>query len=91
MINTDKKVILQKRLDILLLSIGLLSMMSIVVLVGFRLDDASVDQLKYIILLLSLVFIGQEAYRWILFPELKTLKVRWLENLMAVLLLFNII
>jgi trk system potassium uptake protein TrkH len=91
MISTEKKILFQKRLDILLVVVGLLSMLSILALVGFRLDDASVDHFKDGILFLSLVFIGQEVYRWVLFPEIKTLKTRWLENLMAVLLLFNII
>jgi len=91
MVNTEKKIIYKKWLDILMLVIGLLSVLSIVVLVGFRLSEVTIGYLKYVIFLLSLVFVGQELARWIIFPEMKTMKVRWLENLIACLILFNII
>jgi len=89
--TSDKKVAYFKRLNILLAVVGILSMLTIIILIGFRLNDLTVEYLRYSIMLLSIIFVSQEIFRWYLYPEAKNLKDRWLENLLALLLLLNIL
>ncbi len=92
MIKSEPSKIIKKYLDYLLSIIGVLSVILLILVIGFRLPSWQFNLINIIIDVIILIYIIQEGIRWILVPELfQYLKDRWFDNLLALLLLVNLI
>lgn len=90
--NIEKRNIIKSRLDIFVGAIGLMTMASIVLIVGFYWKESTLAIFIAITDILILLFISQEIARWFLKNNLKEhLKDRWLENLVSFFMILTFI
>ncbi len=82
----------KKRLDLVLAAIGVVSVFLFFITIGYELSDAQIYAIEIAIFIVAIIFILQELARWTLQKKpLQYLKTRWLENLLALVLILDMI
>jgi len=90
MINTERKKKIKIILDILLGLIGFFSLISLIIITGFYIHDSTVNLLRSIINIITIIFVAQEAIRWLLATNYREyFKTRMIEAILVVLLLMH--
>jgi len=90
--DLERKKKIRFYLEIFLSIIGLLSLITFLLILGFKLNEYELYIIKILMVIIAFSFIIQEFARWFLAPKITTyLKRRWLENLLALILLADII
>ena len=80
-----------RRINIFVAVIGTITAISLVLLVGFYWDEKTLNIFLIVNNILISAFILQEGFRWFVAGHLKKhLKIRWLENIFALLMLFTL-
>ncbi|OGU14879.1 MAG: hypothetical protein A2X61_11875 [Ignavibacteria bacterium GWB2_35_12] len=92
MIKAETSKIIKKYLDILLSGIGLLSVILLIFVIGFRLPTWQFNLINELIDFLIVIYILQEFIRLLFVSKLfRYLKDRWFDNTLALLLLVTLI
>lgn len=90
--NLETRNIIKSRLDILVGAIGLMTMTSIIMIVGFYWRESTLAVFIAINDVLIILFLLQEIFRWFLKTNLKEhFKERWLENLAGFFMILTFI
>jgi len=92
MYDIEKSDKIKTILDVFLGIIGIITLLLFLILLGFELSDQHIDLVYYAVIFVSVSFIFQEGFRCFLRPKLlKHIKERWIEILLALILLTDLI
>lgn len=92
MMDSDKRYNIIKNLDILVGIIGFLTIISIIMIVGFYWSEKNLNNFIIANDILILLFIAQEISRWFLTTRIKeNFKERFLENIASIFMLMTFI
>ncbi|TAL70294.1 MAG: hypothetical protein EPN82_03415 [Bacteroidetes bacterium] len=92
MIKAETTRILKKYLDVLLILIGILSVILLLLVIGFRLTPRQLSDVGTIINFIIIFYIIQEGLRWLFAAELlKYIRDRLFDNCLALILLLNLL